>query len=165
MESWKSYARGACTAFFREISVWMIIIGSPLETARMTKLSLESIASARAKLQQELQALEQQESQLREEATTAAFEQVRSILAEFASHFSARQKAELTSMVAVAAPGRGVSKSEKREVAPKYWLPHTQETWSGRGRTPRNFAAWEGTAAYKEWKSRHPDEKFPKFPG
>ena len=34
----------------------------------------------------------------------------------------------------------------KAEVQPKYWLPHSGETWSGRGRPPRAFTAWEGTA-------------------
>lgn len=48
-----------------------------------------------------------------------------------------------------------------KEVAPKHWLSHTQETRRG----ARSFTAWEGTAAYKEWKARHPGEKFPKFPG
>ncbi|HLL17473.1 MAG TPA: H-NS family nucleoid-associated regulatory protein, partial [Rubrivivax sp.] len=52
-----------------------------------------------------------------------------------------------------------------KEVAPKYWLPHSQETWTGRGRPPKAFTAWEGTAAYREWKAAHPQEKFPKFPG
>jgi len=46
-------------------------------------------------------------------------------------------------------------------VKPKYELPHTGETWSGRGRTPKAFAAWEGSASYKEWKAKNPDLKFP----
>ncbi|WP_425478049.1 H-NS family nucleoid-associated regulatory protein, partial [Xanthomonas cucurbitae] len=43
-------------------------------------------------------------------------------------------------------------------MAPKYWLPHTHETWIGRGRPPRALKAWEGTPAYKQWEASHPDE-------
>jgi len=90
-----------------------------------------------------------------------------SLLGQYGQHFSAKQKAEVVAAVGASSPSRfkAPAASGKKEVAPKYWLPHSGETWTGRGRTPRAFAAWEGTAAYKEWKANHPDEKFPKFPG
>lgn len=76
---------------------------------------------------------------------------------------SAKQRAEIVSLLGADVPKK--AGGVKKEVAPKYWLPHTGETWSGRGRTPRAFAAWEGTSAYTTWKASHPNEKFPAFPG
>ncbi|MGS0603898.1 H-NS family nucleoid-associated regulatory protein [Xanthomonas oryzae pv. oryzicola] len=134
----------------------------------MSKLTLDSIASAKAKLAEELKKLEEQEASLLEEEASSAFLQVSDLLSRFGQHFTAKQKAELAAQIGSSSPGPGRQKKAtgtKKEVAPKYWLPHTQETWTGRGRTPRSFAAWEGSAAYKEWKAKHPDEKFPKFPG
>ena len=57
------------------------------------------------------------------------------------------------------------AKAARPEQPPRYWLPHSQETWSGRGRVPQSFLAWEGTVAHTEWKKHHPDERFPAFPG
>ncbi|MBO9738585.1 H-NS histone family protein [Xanthomonas axonopodis pv. begoniae] len=134
----------------------------------MSKLTLDSIASAKAKLAEELKKLEQQEATLLEEEASSAFLQVSDLLNRFGQHFTAKQKADIAAQVGSSSLGPGRPKkttANKKEVAPKYWLPHTQETWSGRGRTPRAFAAYEGSAAYKEWKAKHPDEKFPKFPG
>ena len=134
----------------------------------MSKPTLDSIASAKAKLAEELKKLEQQEASLLEEEASSAFLQVSDLLSRFGQHFTAKQKADLAAQLGGTSAGPGRPKKAggtKKEVAPKYWLPHTQETWTGRGRTPRSFAAWEGSAAYKEWKAKHPDEKFPKFPG
>lgn len=131
----------------------------------MSAPTLDSIATARAKLEEELRKLEQQESQLRQQQATDAFAEVVSLLDQYGQHFSAKQKAEIVTAVSVSGPAKAKKEAGTKEVAPKYWLPHTHETWSGRGRPPRSFTAWEGTAAYKEWKARHPDEKFPKFPG
>ncbi|AZR30118.1 H-NS histone family protein [Xanthomonas vasicola] len=134
----------------------------------MSKPTLDSIASAKAKLAEELKKLEEQEATLLVEEASSAFLQVSDLLSRFGQHFTAKQKAELAAQVGSSIPVQGRPKKAagtKKEVAPKYWLPHTQETWTGRGRTPRSFAAWEGSAAYKEWKAKHPDEKFPKFPG
>ncbi|MFC0155348.1 H-NS histone family protein [Xanthomonas dyei] len=134
----------------------------------MSKPTLDSIASAKAKLAEELKKLEQQEATLLEEEASSAFLQVSDLLSRFGQHFTAKQKADLVAQVGSSSPGPGRPKkvaSNKKEVAPKYWLPHTQETWSGRGRPPRAFTAYQGSAAYKEWKAKHPDEKFPKFPG
>lgn len=130
----------------------------------MSKPTLDSIVAAKAKLAEELRKLEQQEAQLRQQQATEAFSEVMSLLGQYGQHFSAKQKSDIAA-AAGASSVRVKKEAGNKEVAPKYWLPHTQETWSGRGRPPRSFTAWEGTAAYKEWKSRHPDEKFPKFPG
>ena len=134
----------------------------------MSKPTFDSIASAKAKLAEELKKLEAQEANLLEEEASNAFLQVSDLLSRFGQHFTAKQKADIAAQVGGSSSGPGRPKKttgSKKEIAPKYWLPHTQETWSGRGRAPRAFAAWEGTAAYKEWKAKHPDEKFPKYPG
>lgn len=132
----------------------------------MTKQTLDSIASAKAKLAQELRQLEEQETQLRSDHTAEAFNQVLALIGEFAPHFTAKQKAEIAGHVsATVAPKPKKTRDAKQEVAPKYWLPHSGETWSGRGRPPRAFTAWEGTVSHREWKARHPNDKFPKFPG
>jgi len=125
---------------------------------------LGSIAEAKAKLTEELRKLEKQEVELRQQQASKAYERVMGLLQEFATHFSAKQKADIAGLVASDATPRKTA-AAKQEVQPKYWLPHTGETWSGRGRPPRAFSAWEGTAAYKEWKANHPSEKFPKYPG
>lgn len=125
---------------------------------------LGSIAAAKAKLAEELRRLEQQEAELREQQSVEAFEKAMGLLRDYGSHFSARQKTEIAGFFG-AETGVKRRAAPKQEVQPKYWLPHSGETWSGRGRPPRAFSAWVGTAAYNEWKARHPDEKFPKYPG
>ncbi|WP_058361396.1 H-NS family nucleoid-associated regulatory protein [Xanthomonas translucens] len=134
----------------------------------MSKNTLESITSAKAKLEEELRKLEEQEATLRQEQAAAALTEITSLLSQYGEHFTPKQKAELAVAIGASSRGRGRKAAPaqvKKEVTPKYWLPHTQETWSGRGRTPLAFKAWEGTAAYKQWKASHPDEKFPKYPG
>lgn len=136
----------------------------------MSKPTLDSIASAKAKLAEELRKLEEQEAKLIEDEASDAFLQISDLLSRYGQHLTAKQKADIASQVGSSSNGPGRPKKSagtgtRKEVAPKYWLPHTQETWTGRGRTPRAFVAWEGSAAYKEWKAKHPDEKFPKYPG
>lgn len=131
----------------------------------MSKPTLDSIAAAKAKLEDELRKLEQQEVQLRQQQATDAFSEIMNLLGQYSPHFNAKQRAEIVAAAGVGSPTRVKKPAGGQEVAPKYWLPHTQETWSGRGRPPRSFTAWEGTAAYKEWKAKHPNEKFPKYPG
>jgi len=136
----------------------------------MSKPTLDSIASAKAKLAEELRKLEEQEAKLIEDEASDAFLQISDLLSRYGQHLTSKQKADIANQVGTSSNGPGRSKKSagtgtRKEVAPKYWLPHTQETWTGRGRTPRAFAAWEGSAAYKEWKAKHPDEKFPKYPG
>ena len=131
----------------------------------MTKPTLDSIATAKAKLEEELRKLEEQEVQLRQQQSADAYSEVMSLLAQYGTLFTAKQRAEIVTAVGASSPSRPTKTAVTKEVAPKYWLPHSGDTWTGRGRPPRAFTAWEGTAAYKEWKARHPNEKFPKFPG
>ncbi|WP_430544405.1 H-NS family nucleoid-associated regulatory protein [Stenotrophomonas rhizophila] len=49
-------------------------------------------------------------------------------------------------------------------VAPKYRLP-TGETWTGRGLSPKVFAAWAKTADGRAWAKAHPESKFPPAEG
>ncbi|WP_369939911.1 H-NS histone family protein [Xanthomonas medicagonis] len=133
----------------------------------MRNPSLDSIVSAKTKIEEELRKLEEQEAALRQEQAAAALAEITSLLSQYGEHFTPKQKAELAIAIGASSPARGrkaAPAQAKKEVAPKYWLPHTQETWSGRGRTPLAFKAWEGTAAYNQWKASHPDEKFPKYP-
>lgn len=131
----------------------------------MTKPTLDSIASAKAKLEDELRQLEAQEEALRKEEAASAFTRIVDLLQRFGPSFDARQRAEIASHVVSGARATKKAASPKSEVQPKYWLPHSGETWSGRGRPPRAFAAWVGTVAHREWKANHPNEKFPKYPG
>lgn len=56
---------------------------------------------------------------------------------------------------------RGPKKSGKGgTVPPKYRLP-TGETWTGRGSTPRVFAAWAKGAEGKAWRKAHPGTTYP----
>lgn len=131
----------------------------------MSNSTLDSITTKKAQLTEELRKLEQQEVALRKDQTSDAFAKVMALLSFFAQHFNAKQKADIAAQV-VSEPRAPKKKAgAKDELLPKYWLPHTQETWSGRGRPPRSFKAWEGTVSHREWKARHPKEKYPKFPG
>lgn len=130
----------------------------------MSVPTLDSVLSAKAKLEEELQNLQQQETELRRKAAEEAFSEVMRLLGQFCPQFTSKQKSEIVAAVGDKAPPK-TKKAAAAEVAPKYWLPHTGETWSGRGRPPRAFAAYEGSAAHKEWKSKNPNDRFPKFPG
>ena len=129
----------------------------------MSKLTLDSIASAKAKLEEELSRLEAQENQLRQQEASDIHGEIKRLLTQNSQYFNPKQKSELVALLTTSDVVRKDTSS--KEIAPKYWLPHTHETWTGRGRPPRSFTAWEGTAAYKEWKATHPNEKFPKYPG
>ncbi|AOY63312.1 H-NS family nucleoid-associated regulatory protein [Xanthomonas citri pv. glycines] len=131
----------------------------------MTTASLSALAAAKEKLAEEIRKLEEQEAQLRQQQSSEAYTEIVKLLDQYTDHFSAKQKSEIAALIGadVAKPKKAASK--RKEVAPKYWLPHNQETWSGRGRPPKAFTIWQGSASYKEWKAKHPDEKFPAFPG
>lgn len=129
------------------------------------KPTLDTIASAKAKLAEELRQLEKQEEELRKEESASAFSTVIELLGRFGAQFDAKQRAEIAALVAPKTKAPKQAAAAKSEVQPKYWLPHTGETWSGRGRPPRSFTAWEGTVSHREWKAKHPNEKFPKYPG
>ena len=130
----------------------------------MTKPTLDSLAAAKAKLEEELRKLEEQEVHLRKQQSSEAFSEIMGLLGQYGTLFSAKQKADIVAATGTSSPVPKKAAAAK-EIPPKYWLPHSGDTWTGRGRPPRAFTAWEGTAAYKEWKAKHPNEKFPKFPG
>lgn len=130
----------------------------------MSAPTLDSVLSAKAKLEEELRNLQQQEIELRRKAAEDAFSEVMKLLGQFHSQFTAKQKGDIAAAVAEKTPAKS-KKATSGEVTPKYWLPHTGETWSGRGRMPRSFAAYEGSAAHKAWKAKNPNDRFPKFPG
>lgn len=126
--------------------------------------SLDAIAEAKAKLAEELRKLDEQETQLREQQAADAFTQITTLLRGFGTHFSAKQKQEISGLLGTDKP-KAKNAAAGKEVAPKYWLPHSGDTWTGRGRPPKAFSIWEGSASYKEWKAKHPNEKFPAYPG
>ncbi|AOD13776.1 H-NS family nucleoid-associated regulatory protein [Xanthomonas fragariae] len=129
----------------------------------MRQVTSASSAAAKSQLLEELRKLEQEEAQLKYSQTLEAFDQVIEVLTQFGSRFNAKQKSQIASL-AMTGKSRG-KLSSTGEVVAKYWIPHSGETWSGRGRKPRAFKAWEGTSSYKEWKANHPDKPFPLYPG
>ncbi|ENZ93599.1 H-NS family nucleoid-associated regulatory protein [Xanthomonas fragariae] len=129
----------------------------------MRQVTSASSAAAKSQLLEELRKLEQEEAQLKYCQTLEAFDQVIEVLTQFGSRFNAKQKSQIASL-AMTGKSRG-KLSSTGEVVAKYWIPHSGETWSGRGRKPRAFKAWEGTSSYKEWKANHPDKPFPLYPG
>lgn len=131
----------------------------------MNKPTLDTIATAKAKLAEELRQLEKQELEIRREEASAAHAGILELLAKFGDEFTDKQRSEIVAATGAKAAPRAKKAGVGKEVAPKYWLPHTGETWSGRGRPPKAFAAWVGTVSHREWKANHPDEKFPKYPG
>ncbi|MEA5123470.1 H-NS histone family protein [Xanthomonas hortorum pv. vitians] len=131
----------------------------------MTTASLSALAAAKEKLAEEIRKLEEQEAQLRQQQSSEAYSEIVKLLDQYTEHFSAKQKSEIAALIGADVVKPKKAASTRKEVAPKYWLPHNQETWSGRGRPPKAFTIWQGSASYKEWKAKHPDEKFPKYPG
>ncbi|MFY0186046.1 H-NS family nucleoid-associated regulatory protein [Stenotrophomonas rhizophila] len=111
------------------------------------------------------------ESTLLRAATKEAFKRVISLLETSFSDFSPTQQQHIRQMVgqktSLSAPGklRAQSRPVPNEAPPRFWLPFSGETWSGRGRPPKAFLAWEGTVAHSDWKKHHPGERFPAFPG
>jgi len=103
-------------------------------------------------------------------ATREAYKRVNLLLNAYFEDFSPAQQRKIREAVGANAgstPPRQakVPKVQKEELAPRFWLPFSGETWSGRGRPPKAFLAWEGTVAHTEWKKRHPGERFPAYPG
>ncbi|ALN60832.1 virulence regulator [Lysobacter enzymogenes] len=62
------------------------------------------------------------------------------------------------------APARASRARKIGKVAPKYRLP-TGETWTGRGRTPIAFVAWETGAEGKAWRKTNKGGRFPAIDG
>lgn len=103
-------------------------------------------------------------------ATKEAFERITLLLSSSFADFSPEQQRRIRAAVganaakATAEPAV-VARPKTDDAHPRFWLPHSGATWSGRGRAPQAFLAWEGTVAHTEWKKHHPGERFPKYPG
>lgn len=107
-------------------------------------------------------------------ATKEAYERVTLLLKASYADFSPEQQRRIRAAVGSEAPAGAAASTAQRakparpakeDLPPRFWLPYSGETWSGRGRPPKAFLAWEGTVAHTEWKKRHPDERFPAYPG
>lgn len=111
------------------------------------------------------------EAKLLRAATRETFKRVTSLLEASFSDFSPAQQQHIRQMVgqktSLSSPGqlRTNPKPVANEAPPRFWLPFSGETWSGRGRPPKAFVAWEGTVAHSDWKKNHPNERFPAFQG
>ncbi|MEG0185192.1 MAG: H-NS family nucleoid-associated regulatory protein [Stenotrophomonas sp.] len=101
-------------------------------------------------------------------ATQEAFKRVTLLLERSYPDFSADQQRRIRALVATeptAPPAERIKRPAREPLPPRFWLPHSGATWSGRGRVPQAFLAWEGTVAHTEWKKHHPDQRFPTYPG
>lgn len=97
------------------------------------------------------------------------------VLQRYAEVLTAAQRRQIAKLVeaeisasAPRAPREGKADGrrggKRGPVPPKYQLP-TGELWTGRGRTPTPFAAWEKSAEGKAWAKAHEGERFPAAPG
>jgi len=103
-------------------------------------------------------------------ATREAYKRVKLLLEACFEDFSPAQQRKIRGSIGASAtskpPKRAkAARAQKEGLTPRFWLPFSGETWSGRGRPPGAFLAWEGTVAHTEWKKRHPDVRFPAYPG
>lgn len=110
------------------------------------------------------------ESALLRAATKEAFERALVLLTASYADFSPEQQRRIRAAVenagsASPTPRAKPAKIPREALPPRFWLPHSGATWSGRGRIPGAFLAWEGTVAHTEWKKTHPDQRFPSYPG
>jgi len=110
------------------------------------------------------------DSALLRAATKEAFERALVLLTTSYADFSPEQQRRIRAVVdsagsASPAPRAKPAKIPREALPPRFWLPHSGATWSGRGRIPAAFLAWEGTVAHTEWKKTHPDQRFPSYPG
>lgn len=103
-------------------------------------------------------------------ATKEAYKRVKLLLEACFEDFSPAQQRKIRESIGASAtskpPKRAkAARAQKEDLIPRFWLPFSGETWSGRGRPPKAFLAWEGTVALTEWKKRHPDVRFPAYAG
>ncbi|MEN4950386.1 H-NS family nucleoid-associated regulatory protein [Stenotrophomonas sp. TWI819] len=110
------------------------------------------------------------ESALLRAATKEAFERALLLLSSSYADFSPEQQRRIRAAVGSEGSASAVARAKpakvpREELPPRFWLPHSGATWSGRGRIPGAFLAWEGTVAHTEWKKTHPDQRFPSYPG
>lgn len=110
------------------------------------------------------------EQALLKAATREAYERVTLLLSTSFADFTPEQQRRIQALVGAEGPARRekpakAAKAAKEDLPPRFWLPHSGATWSGRGRVPNAFLSWEGTVAHTEWKKTHPDQRFPAYPG
>ncbi|RLK56188.1 DNA-binding protein H-NS [Stenotrophomonas rhizophila] len=110
------------------------------------------------------------ESALLRAATKEAFERALVLLTTSYADFSPEQQRRIQAAVDSAGSSSTATRAKPAKIPrealpPRFWLPHSGATWSGRGRIPGAFLAWEGTVAHTEWKKTHPDQRFPSYPG
>lgn len=124
------------------------------------ELTLADIAGQKAAILQQMAALEVQETGIRDKAVSDAHADLVALLEKHREDFTAKQKREIAGILGAGGAPKTTG-AASTQALPKYRLPHNGETWSGRGRMPKAFAAWQGTVAYTEWKAQHPGLKFP----
>lgn len=90
----------------------------------MKTASLSALAAAKEKLAAEIRKLEEQEAQLRQQQSSEAYSEIVKLLDQYSGHFSAKQKSEIAALIGVGIAKPKKVASPKKEVAPKYWLPH-----------------------------------------
>lgn len=127
-----------------------------------SKNRLETIVQTKARLLKELHQLEEEEKNERASEAAAAHSKIMDLLTRFNGLFSTKQRSDISAVLGLTMKTT-VPKTGRQQVKPKYQLPHNGQTWSGRGRPPKAFVDWEGTVAFKEWKARNPQLKFPLF--
>lgn len=127
------------------------------------ELNLNDIAAQKYKLQRQMAVLQAQESEMRGKAILTAHADLLVLLEKHRKDFTAKQKQEISSALSAGRTPKTARPTSAAAQA-KYQLPHTGQTWSGRGRMPKSFAAWQATVAYTEWKAQHPGLKFPSCP-
>lgn len=99
--------------------------------------------------------------------------QALAVLQKYSRVLTAAQRRQLAKLVGsdgdadAVAPVRAAKPSKSSvkgrslgKVAPKYRLP-TGETWTGRGLTPKVFAAWAKSTEGKAWSAANVGEKYP----
>lgn len=94
------------------------------------------------------------------------------VLQRYAKVLSAVQRRKIARIIGEVVDATAPAKAPRAKkqgrklgpVAPKYQLP-SGETWSGRGRTPVLFAAWERGAEGKAWRKANDGAKFPAASG
>lgn len=149
----------------RNRALWAITHGSP---ERRCPLALTTLQSNNA----EIKNLEAQRKLV--EKRDGEVPKALAVLQKFARVLSPAQRRQVAKLVgetlddkpARASKAAAASRKGRKlgKVAPKYRLP-TGETWTGRGLTPKAFAAWAKSAEGKAWAQANPGGKFPPASG
>jgi DNA-binding protein H-NS len=128
------------------------------------RTSTHTSANLRARLDADMQRLGMDDLALIDAAVGEAHGRLIALLQAHFEGFSVKQRDRIAALIGIKTTA-ATSTPARNDDVPRYWLPFSGQTWSGRGRPPTEFVAWEGTVAHTAWKKRHPDERFPRFPG